>query len=82
MMCFNSQRNITKKTKDAPNKQIFKELLVLMDFSHLHIVKYNNIFIHHSNIVIKMEFYTSSLSNIIKQISKYFMFLKLKRLFF
>ena len=43
-----------------------------MNFSHPHIVKYNSVFVHHSNIVIEMEFCTSSLSNVIKQISKPF----------
>ena len=61
-----------KKTEDAPNKQVLRELLVLMNFSHPHIVKYNSVFVHHSNIVIEMEFCTSSLSNVIKQISKPF----------
>jgi serine/threonine protein kinase len=61
-----------KKTEDAPNKQVLRELLVLMNFTHPHIVKYNSVFVHHSNIVIEMEFCTSSLSNVIKQISKPF----------
>ena len=61
-----------KKTEDAPNKQVLRELLLLMNFSHPHIVKYNSVFVHHSNIVIEMEFCTSSLSNVIKQISKPF----------
>ena len=61
-----------KKTEDAPNKQVLRELLVLMNFSHPHIVKYNSVFVYHSNIVIEMEFCTSSLSNVIKQISKPF----------
>ena len=43
-----------------------------MNFTHPHIVKYNSVFVHHSNIVIEMEFCTSSLSNVIKQISKPF----------
>ena len=69
-----------KKTEDAPNKQVLRELLVLMNFSHPHIVKYNSVFVHHSNIVIEMKFYTSSLTNVIKQISKPFHVKKTKKI--
>ena len=69
-----------KKTEDAPNKQVLRELLVLMNFSHLHIVNYNSLFVHHSNIIIEMEFCTSSLSNVIKQISKPFHIAQTKKI--
>lgn len=61
-----------KKTEEAPSKQVLRELLVLMNFEHTNIVKFHSVFVHHTSIVIEMEFCISSLSNIIKQISKPF----------
>jgi len=63
---------IQKKTEEAPSKQVLRELLILMNFNHPNIVKFNSVFVHHSNIVIEMEFCITSLSNTIKQISKPF----------
>ena len=63
---------IQKKTEEAPSKQVLRELLILMNFNHPNIVKFNSVFVHHCNIVIEMEFCITSLSNTIKQISKPF----------
>ena len=69
-----------KKSEDAPSKQVLRELLVLMNFEHPNIVKYHSVFVHRSNIVIEMEFCITSLSQIIKQISKPFHTAQVKKI--
>ena len=53
-----------------------------MNFTHQHIIKYNSVFVHHSNIIIEMEFCISSLSNVTKQISKQFHVTQTKKIIF
>ncbi len=53
-----------------------------MNFAHPHIIKYNSVFVHHSNIIIEMEFCISSLSNVTKQISKQFHVTQTKKIIF
>ena len=69
-----------KKSEEAPSKQVLRELLVLMNFEHPNIVKYHSVFVHHSNIVIEMEFCITTLSQIIKQISKPFHTAQIKKI--
>ena len=71
---------IQKKTEEAPSKQVLRELLILMNFNHPNIVKFNSVFVHHSNIVIEMEFCITSLSNVIKKISKPFYVGQIKKI--
>ena len=69
-----------KKTEDAPSKQVLREILIMMNFSHPHIVKYNSVFVHKCQVVIEMEFCISSLSNVIKKISKPFYIGQVKKI--
>ncbi|MCQ2817564.1 MAG: protein kinase [archaeon] len=71
---------VQKKIDESPSKQVLRELLVLMNFDHPNIVKYHSVFVHYSNIVIEMEFCISSLSQIIKQISKPFHVAQIKKI--
>ena len=69
-----------KKTEDAPSKEVLREILIMMNFSHPHIVKYNSVFVHKCQVVIEMEFCISSLSNVIKKISKPFYIGQVKKI--
>ena len=69
-----------KKTEDAPSKEVLREILIMMNFTHPHIVKYNSVFVHKCNVVIEMEFCITSLSNVIKQISKPFYIAQVKKI--
>lgn len=69
-----------KKTDDAPSKEVLREILIMMNFTHPHIVKYNSVFVHKCNVVIEMEFCITSLSNVIKQISKPFYIAQVKKI--
>ena len=69
-----------KKTEDAPSKEVLREILIMMNFSHPHIVKYNSVFVHKCQVVIEMEFCISSLSNVIKKISKPFYIAQVKKI--
>lgn len=69
-----------KKTEDAPSKEVLREILIMMNFSHPHIVKYNSVFVHKCQVVIEMEFCISSLSNVIKKISKPFYIAQTKKI--
>jgi len=69
-----------KKTEDAPSKEVLREILIMMNFSHPHIVKYNSVFVHKCQVVIEMEFCITSLSNVIKKISKPFYIGQVKKI--
>ena len=69
-----------KKTEDAPSKEVLREILIMMNFTHPHIVKYNSVFVHKCQVVIEMEFCITSLSNVIKKISKPFYIAQTKKL--
>jgi serine/threonine protein kinase len=69
-----------KKTEDAPSKEVLREILIMMNFTHPHIVKYNSVFVHKCQVVIEMEFCISSLSNVIKKISKPFYIGQVKKI--
>ena len=69
-----------KKTEDAPSKEVLREILIMMNFSHPHIVKYNSVFVHKCQVVIEMEFCITSLSNVIKKISKPFYVGQIKKI--
>ena len=69
-----------KKTEDAPSKEVLREILIMMNFSHPHIVKYNSVFVHKCQVVIEMEFCITSLSNVIKKISKPFYIGQIKKI--
>ena len=69
-----------KKTEDAPSKEVLREILIMMNFTHPHIVKYNSVFVHKCQVVIEMEFCISSLSNVIKKISKPFYMGQIKKI--
>ena len=69
-----------KKTEDAPSKEVLREILIMMNFTHPHIVKYNSVFVHKCQVVIEMEFCISSLSNVIKKISKPFYIGQIKKI--
>ena len=69
-----------KKTEDAPSKEVLREILIMMNFSHPHIVKYNSVFVHKCQVVIEMEFCITSLSNVIKKISKPFYMGQIKKI--
>ena len=69
-----------KKTEDAPSKEVLREILIMMNFSHPHIVKYNSVFVHKCQVVIDMEFCITSLSNVIKKISKPFYIGQVKKI--
>ena len=62
-----------KKTEDAPSKEVLREILIMMNFTHPHIVKYNSVFVHKCQVVIEMEFCITSLSNVIKKYLSHFM---------
>ena len=69
-----------KKTEDAPSKEVLREILIMMNFTHPHIVKYNSVFVHKCQVVIEMEFCITSLSNVIKKISKPFYIGQVKKI--
>ena len=69
-----------KKTEDAPSKEVLREILIMMNFTHPHIVKYNSVFVHKCQVVIEMEFCITSLSNVIKKISKPFYIGQIKKI--
>ena len=69
-----------KKTEDAPSKEVLREILIMMNFTHPHIVKYNSVFVHKCQVVIEMEFCITSLSNVIKKISKPFYVGQIKKI--
>ena len=69
-----------KKTEDAPSKEVLREILIMMNFTHPHIVKYNSVFVHKCQVVIEMEFCITSLSNVIKKISKPFYIAQTKKI--
>ena len=69
-----------KKTEDAPSKEDHREILIMMNFTHPHIVKYNSVFVHKCQVVIEMEFCITSLSNVIKKISKPFYIGQVKKI--
>ena len=69
-----------KKTEDAPSKEVLREIWIMMNFSHPHIVKYNSVFVHKCQVVIEMEFCITSLSNVIKKISKPFYVAQIKKI--
>ena len=69
-----------KKTEDAPSKEVLREILIMMNFTHPHIVKYNSVFVHKCQVVIEMEFCITSLSNVIKKISKPFYVAQIKKI--
>jgi len=69
-----------KKTEDAPSKEVLREILIMMNFTHPHIVKYNSVFVHKCQVVIEMEFCITSLSNVIKKISKPFYMGQIKKI--
>lgn len=61
-----------KKVEEAPSKETLRELLVLMNFEHQHIVSFRNVFVNKNSIVLEQEYCTCDLSQVIKTISKPF----------
>lgn len=61
---------LQKKYEEAPSKEVLRELLVLMNFNHPNILKFYSVFAYKTYVVIEMEFCVSSLSSLIRQISK------------
>jgi serine/threonine protein kinase len=61
-----------KNSEESPNKETLREILVMMNFSHPHIVKYNSVFVYKLNVVIEMEYCVTTLSNLVRYISKPF----------
>ena len=69
-----------KNSDDAPNKEVLREILIMVNFSHKNLVKFNSVFVSNCNVVIEMEFCISSLSSVLKQISKPFYIGQIKKI--
>lgn len=71
-----------KKVEEAPSKETLRELLVLMNFEHQHIVSFRNVFVNRSNIIFELEYCITDLSQIINTISKPFTTNQIKKIVF
>jgi serine/threonine protein kinase len=69
-----------KKPEEAPSKEVLRELLVLMNFKHPHIVNFYSVFVHKINVVLEMEYCVTSLSHTISLISKPFHLAQIKKI--